>query len=881
MDSDGRPDSLVASSQLESEHPMQGASKILTVSYGTFSCTLEGFDDPFNTMKAIAEYFRDLAAGDRYFGAEPPQPDAAMLHRIAEREIQRRVEAKIDQNGVVLRAGDLAPAAEAPAPPLRPPVSQPVPPAVSVQTVSMQTAMPAPSLTEAAPAESVAARLKRLREEAAALAATDAYIEDEHAQSGGDFLAAPPAPAARNTATPETAQPRHVPATEPAPRPEKAPVAAEDLAPAKVAAPAVAETVKAAAPVAEWDGDSGEPFDEDYSDEDDTLVEAAFDVPESLEAESLEARPLMPEAETAEAIETEAVEDLAEVLPAETVATETVAAKTAPVPDYENEDFDLDALTQSLGEPSPLAAETAAVEEAAAADAEAEEGAVDYAALADILPEAAPAGDGTDDVADALPELTEEAPDDQDALAALLGTQAEAEVKAEAAPQIEAEESAIDPAADVSEDILPAAAAATAATADDGEPAAPVNLSEKAQRARARVIRIRRAPSLMPAEATAPEVVASQEPAAIDTPAAPAAEDAIAALMSAPEEEPATPEPAQIEEAALSPEAEADLQRELAALQGGDDLSETGVVAAEEPLDPLATDARGRLEPKADAAVDRLIAQTNTALEGPENKRRLSAIAHLKAAVAATLADRLSRGQAGAAEPSREEPYRDDLERAVRPRRPVAGEGAATARPGLGRPSADRPAPLVLVSEQRIDRPRHAAEGKPAKVMSVVPSAPAATPAAAPGPVVPVRPRRVSHAPAAAGAAQQRADLSQSDLSQVEDDDADMAEDDAGNAFEDSRGFAEFAEKLGASDLASLLEAAAAYASCVEGRPHFSRPQLLRQVNAVSEGEISREDQLRSFGRLLRDGRIAKLRRGQFVLTEQSHLLAEAKKIAG
>ena len=77
-------------------------SKVLTVSYGTFSCTLEGFTDSFGAMKAIAEYFRDLASDDRYFAANPADLDPGIISELASRNSSQKLTARTQGTNVVL-----------------------------------------------------------------------------------------------------------------------------------------------------------------------------------------------------------------------------------------------------------------------------------------------------------------------------------------------------------------------------------------------------------------------------------------------------------------------------------------------------------------------------------------------------------------------------------------------------------------------------------------------------------------------------------------------------------------------------------------------------------------------------------------------------------
>ncbi len=248
-----------------------------------------------------------------------------------------------------------------------------------------------------------------------------------------------------------------------------------------------------------------------------------------------------------------------------------------------------------------------------------------------------------------------------------------------------------------------------------------------------------------------------------------------------------------------------------------------------------------------DIAVERLLHHAETEFDQPAHRRRFSAMSHLKAAVAATEAEK--RGEtAGASRASTQiDRYREDLARARRQSTPQPN-ATADEYGAAGRVVSDDDAdalsqPFLLGPDLRIV-------------------------AAGPGGGFAGQHNRL---------ALQHAEASGHD--DDEDDEADDAADDAPVADDDS--FGDFAAKIGAHGLPELLEAAAAHAACVEGREHFTRPHILRKVVAYSGGQgITREDGLRSFGMLLRQGTIHKVRRGQFALSQTSRFIPEAQRLS-
>ncbi|MEP1963433.1 hypothetical protein [Tateyamaria sp.] len=749
-------------------------NKILTVSYGTFSCTLEGFDDSFGTMKAIAEYFRDLSADDRYFGAEPAQPDAEMLTRIAEREISRRVEAREHEGRIVLSASDA------------------------------QTAAPALAV--------------------AAVAATQ-VTADEAEQIESSASQADEAVAVDETVTIE-----------------------DDVAPKDVATEDDAETH----PVAPDLTDSPDLTEAtDLAEEDDGVVvaetiadEAVEDAAEAFFADSAEVMAL-DDATDEEAL-FENVADAGEMndVPADDAE---VVSEVAP----SNEDSQEDLETDDIIDPSPAVADNIAAklqriravvsqsqkdveedelfEDQHAEDLDADENGVNTIEVtaevvetveADQPATASVVADAARDIEDALQDEVED--DDDDDIAAMLarldkGDDAEFNVTEEIEP--------VQETSNTKEDDLGLDTLAALLAADDGQ-ADPEDADDN-------IFDEHAAPELTEAE-DAPEAKdASGAEGAEDTTAV---EEEVAApvqprrtrivkvkradideaLASGQLEEIEDDEADSAADTSLSRKDEADLLAELAEVEA--ELDEVETELDDETSQPENTandidtiiaesDKDGHVVEEAevkDDDVTRLMAEADNQMDEPEGHGRRSAFAHLKAAVMAKKAD----ADIGNDSIKDEGAFRSDLASAVKPRRPTA-DGTRAER--AERPDSSESTPLKLVAEQRVD--------------------------VQPVDAGPVRPRRVTAVQAPEP------------------------------AMDAQGGFADYAADQGAHDLPALLEAAASYLSFVEGRDQFSRPQLMNKVRQVEKDDFSREDGLRSFGQLLRAGKIEKTKGGRFAVT--------------
>ncbi|MEQ8898456.1 MAG: hypothetical protein RID23_15325 [Roseovarius sp.] len=758
-------------------------------------------------MKAIAEYFRDLAADDRYFGAEPATPDADMLARIAEREIARRVEAHENEGRIVLRAAEATAEGEEVSPKSEPePAPKPEPKQIAAAAALARVEDDTETLKTAIHAHTEAA--EPFADEDTAESTPETAIETPPQEQQ------PLAGVAPAVADPVIAEDEVV--IEEATADADAPLAeADDAALQEAMAGLTAEDgdaddyddeeLNAFADVAEDDdADLTAGYDEDYA-EDDVEEVIIPPAPAAQEADSVAARLRRIRSVVAHSSDSYAKDDYSEDEHAQdflqrtaeeleaTLAEDDAAVAREDVAEDSDEDDAFADLSARLAEAADDAAqepETAETDEAETDEADLEDG-LSEDTLSQLLADAMPAESAAAEPA-YEPEIAREPEaEDDEAPFVLTGEQVAAEperpLRARVLKMKRSEFEAAIASGQIEEDFDEdeiEAAAAPDARAEDGDAMLSPEDEAELQRELAEV------EAEMEHGAGFDEEPAAHEVLGDEAGIAEAAFEDAHADTAEPEqmfEEPA-PETEAYDDAMDEPD-DMPGARRAARLQGSDTESDAS----------------------------RLFDTADTHFEAPDSNKRRNAIQHLRAAVAATKAEK----NAGSTleQETDEEAYRSDLASVVRPRRHRA-MGSDDA-PRSRRPDAEtRQAPLKLVAEQRVDTPRE-----------------------------PVRPRRVSAQ--TSGSAE---------TVPVED-----------------GGFSEFAEEIGATTLPELLEAAAAYMADIEGRQQFSRPMLMGKLKEVELESFSREDGLRSFGHLLRQGKLQKVKGGRFSITDQTEFRAQAR----